>query len=331
MKKKLQIFVSSTYKDLLNERQSAVEAILRAGHIPAGMELFSAGNKSQLETIKKWIEESDAYMLILGGRYGSLEPIEKISYTELEYQYAVELDKPLFAIIIDDPMLDIKLKIGGRDVIEMEHQDEYKKFKNMVLSKVCRFVNSETEIKLAILESIIDIQSVHSFSGWIRGDEIPDNSAFLSEINILRNQRDELQKKVIDLESLNKKVNKVNDSIGDFSYNEVYNALITKKIKVPITLNNGVDLETSSFHLLINFRSQLTTGVSITMMGDIYKFIIQKVVPILLNFNLVERINIKSKDFQYDKFIISSLGNKFLSIAELKRADKEKKKESKKE
>lgn len=40
MKKKYQIFISSTYQDLKEERQAAVEAILKAGHIPAGMELF---------------------------------------------------------------------------------------------------------------------------------------------------------------------------------------------------------------------------------------------------------------------------------------------------
>jgi len=40
--KKYQIFVSSTYEDLKDERQAAVEAILLAGHIPAGMELFSS-------------------------------------------------------------------------------------------------------------------------------------------------------------------------------------------------------------------------------------------------------------------------------------------------
>jgi len=44
--KKLQVFVSSTYRDLKPERQAAVEAILKAGHIPAGMELFSAGSES---------------------------------------------------------------------------------------------------------------------------------------------------------------------------------------------------------------------------------------------------------------------------------------------
>jgi hypothetical protein len=88
MNKKMQVFISSTYTDLIEERQKAVEAILNAGHIPAGMELFKAG-RSQMETIKKWIDESDVYCLLLGGRYGSIEEESGLSYTELEYKYAV--------------------------------------------------------------------------------------------------------------------------------------------------------------------------------------------------------------------------------------------------
>ncbi len=63
--KKLQVFVSSTFTDLREERQAAVEAILSAGHIPAGMELFTAGDESQMAVIERWIDESDAYLLIL--------------------------------------------------------------------------------------------------------------------------------------------------------------------------------------------------------------------------------------------------------------------------
>lgn len=79
MKRKLQVFVSSTFKDLIEERQAAVSAILRAGHIPAGMELFTTGDKSQMKTIEKWLDESDVYMVILGGRYGSIEPTSGLS------------------------------------------------------------------------------------------------------------------------------------------------------------------------------------------------------------------------------------------------------------
>lgn len=47
MKKKFQVFISSTYTDLIEERQVAVESVLNAGHIPAGMELFKSGDRTQ--------------------------------------------------------------------------------------------------------------------------------------------------------------------------------------------------------------------------------------------------------------------------------------------
>lgn len=90
LRKKLQVFISSTFNDLIEERQAAVEGILNAGHIPAGMELFKSGNESQLETVKRWIDESDVYLLILGGRYGVIEPESGKSYTHVEYEYALE-------------------------------------------------------------------------------------------------------------------------------------------------------------------------------------------------------------------------------------------------
>src|SRR5436305_11172698 len=111
--KKLQVFVSSTYADMKAERQAAVEAILQAGHIPAGMELFAAGSESQLEVIRRWIDDSDVFMLILGGRYGTVEKKSGKSYVELEYDYAVEKGKPHFAATIHERFLDEKVKKYG--------------------------------------------------------------------------------------------------------------------------------------------------------------------------------------------------------------------------
>ena len=54
MKRKLQVFVSSTFTDLIEDRQSAVGAILKSGHIPAGMELFTSGNQSQMRPNEKF-------------------------------------------------------------------------------------------------------------------------------------------------------------------------------------------------------------------------------------------------------------------------------------
>ena len=129
LKRKLQVFISSTYSDLIEERQAAVAAILKAGHIPAGMELFTAGDKSQMKIIERWIDESDVFMLILGGRYGSIEPTTGLSYTELEYDYAFQQGKPSFAVVISEEALEAKVKARGTDVIEKKNQKELEQFR----------------------------------------------------------------------------------------------------------------------------------------------------------------------------------------------------------
>jgi|ERR1041385_546458 hypothetical protein len=113
---RLQVFVSSTFTDLREERQAAVEAILSAGHIPAGMELFAAGNESQMEAIRQWIDESDVFLLILGGRYGSIEPKSGKSYIHLEYEHALSKGKPLFACVIaDEALKNSSVKYGSSE------------------------------------------------------------------------------------------------------------------------------------------------------------------------------------------------------------------------
>ena len=79
VRKKFQVFISSTSDDLKEERKIAIEAILDAGHIPAGMEIFKGGGE-KWETIQKWIDDSDIYVLILGGRYGSTDKQTNLSY-----------------------------------------------------------------------------------------------------------------------------------------------------------------------------------------------------------------------------------------------------------
>ncbi|HEI7927541.1 TPA: DUF4062 domain-containing protein [Staphylococcus aureus] len=93
---KYQIFISSTYLDLIEERQAVVEAVLNSNNIPAGMELFNSSSKSQWEIITQWINESDAVILLLGSSYGTIDSEENISYTEMEYNFAKSLGKPIY-------------------------------------------------------------------------------------------------------------------------------------------------------------------------------------------------------------------------------------------
>lgn len=178
MNKKLQVFVSSTYTDLIEERQAAVEAILDAGHIPAGMELFKAG-KSQMKTIQKWIDESDVYMLILGGRYGSIEPDSGKSYTELEYKYALSKNMPVFAIVLEDSFLFKKAASDGKNAIfEKDNIDKHETFKEYVKSRIVKFVSNIDQITSNIhshLKYILDDSDYH-LVGWVRATNIDDNT-----------------------------------------------------------------------------------------------------------------------------------------------------------
>lgn len=201
MKKKLQVFMSSTYTDMLAERQAAVEAILRAGHIPAGMELFAAGDESQLETIRRWIDDSDVFMLIIGGRYGSIEPKSGKSYIELEYEYAAENKKPLFAAVISDQYLEAKVKSVGSSAIETVYGTQIKTFRETVTSKICRFFSDVNELKVIVFESLANFERNEGLTGWVRGSEVLDPKATLEESTRLQTENASLRNRVGELEA----------------------------------------------------------------------------------------------------------------------------------
>jgi hypothetical protein len=200
-KRKLQVFVSSTFIDLKEERQSAVEAILNAGHIPAGMELFKAGDESQWNIIKDWIEESDVYMLIVGGRYGSIEPKSGKSYTQLEYEYAIELGKPFFAIVIKDDWTDKKAKKKGvkiEDFKEVHNLSKLQEFKATVLTKIVKFAEDLKDIKLAVGESLNEMSRRDNLKGWVKTDDT-DYSSISEELARLSKENSELKSQLSEL------------------------------------------------------------------------------------------------------------------------------------
>lgn len=61
MEKKYQIFISSTYKDLIEARSKVRDAILSMMHFPVGMEMFNAADEEQWEIIQETIDSSDYY------------------------------------------------------------------------------------------------------------------------------------------------------------------------------------------------------------------------------------------------------------------------------
>lgn len=170
MDKKYQVFVSSTYTDLQEERQCAISCLLDVNCIPVGMEQFPASSLSQWDYIKKMIDMSDYYILIVAGKYGSIDPEEKISYTEKEYNYAVSKGIPILTFMFND----IDKIEGGKLEVSDEGRNNIKKFRDKLINanRLVKFYSSIDDLKSKIIaamyQAIINTPAV----GWIRADKV---------------------------------------------------------------------------------------------------------------------------------------------------------------
>ncbi|WP_156189184.1 DUF4062 domain-containing protein [Acinetobacter indicus] len=285
--KKYQVFISSTYLDLINERQAAVEAILKAGHIPAGMELFTASNKSQWDIIKKWIDESDIYMLILGGRYGSIEPESGLSYTELEYNYALQQNKPLFAVVMEDEALQAKVQSVGTKVLELENRPKWENFKTNVTSYMCSFFEDYKDIKLAVHESIGQLEKENQVVGWIRADSVQNPQEYLDQILKLQQEN-----RVLQQENVLIKRKKASNNTSEEDIAELIELFSQEKVSLK-SLKKEEDSfpdEITVLHAIKSFQDKIVVGVNNSMNATkLDMFIFYELAPRLIIHNLMQQ------------------------------------------
>jgi Domain of unknown function (DUF4062) len=311
MKRKLQIFVSSTYSDLLFERQAAVAAILKAAHIPAGMELFTAADRSQMVTIKQWIDESDVYMLILGGRYGSIEPTSGISYTELEYDYAVEQKKPLFAVVTTEAALEAKIRANGTTFGEKHNPKQLSLFRSKVLGNISSFFEDPKDIRLCVHESLADMALNRELKGWVSADEVVDTKPLFDEIRKLADENRQLKEALAEQDKrLSKKVD-VKDS-----FKELRKVLAAIDVKVPAkVVGMNEDLDIDLLRIFFNGKESFVNGITNAHGIDAYDtFMFYNVCPKLQVHGLT--INERVAGVRYRRYAITQLGSAFLADME---------------
>lgn len=166
MATKYQIFVSSTFEDLREERDRVIQGILEMGHIPVGMEMFSAGDDEQWQIIARHIEESDYYVIMVAHRYGSM--IGDLSYTRKEYEYAVKCGVPILGFVIDP---------GASWPVDQVEDDKKKhalleEFKQLVRMKPVGFWSTADDLygqsSVALMKAFISKPR----TGWVRADTV---------------------------------------------------------------------------------------------------------------------------------------------------------------
>ena len=316
MKRKLQVFVSSTYNDLREERQAAVQAILKAGHIPAGMELFTAGDRSQLEIIKNWIDDSDVFMLILGGRYGSIEPKSGKSYIEVEYGYAEELEKPLFAVVIDEKELTRRRASVGEKCTEQDNIELMAAFRTLVLSKICSFFSDPKDIRLAVLETLPIILEENEAVGWVPAADHLDTAELLTRLRETESEAAALREETT---ILTKKLAAKAGASPEPELDQLRQALLKIRVTFQPDEGSGKPETDSLLAWFLRYKEPFVSGIENRFgASPLKRFLMFKIAPQLKIHGLVEEVKVPHANYQ--RFRTTKMGDRFLASLVMKMA-----------
>lgn len=271
MNKRYQVFVSSTYTDLIEERKEVTQAILKCDCFPAGMELFPASNKKQWTIIKKVIDDSDFYLLIIAGRYGSLgidDNGKKIGYTEMEFNYALSKGKPIIVMIHDSPEL-LSAKFVEKSQANIQRLNKFKE--KAINGRMVSFWNNKDQLHSAVLNSLHKaMQDTPEAVGWIRANSVTYNSK-ITEVSV-----EQVFSKFEELDSYEDKLNYLNsvkfsDIIDLFkieSFVKYYISLINKE-KSNKNISKAINTIPYYYHLDSKIIDLISTGMDIKSLFNI--------------------------------------------------------------
>jgi hypothetical protein len=189
--RRYQVFISSTFEDLQEERQQVLKAVLEMKAFPSGMELFPSADDEQWAFIQREIESSDYYVVIAAGKYGSLAS-DGLSFTEKEYDHAVASRKCVMGFVRHD-----LLSLPGRQLEQDPEKNRkleafHQKIKR---SRLVKFYQTPVELKSLVMQALVNAFQLSPQEGWVRAR----NARRLEDLEELAR----LQKQVMELQAEN--------------------------------------------------------------------------------------------------------------------------------
>ena len=179
MDRRHQVFISSTFADLKDERREIIQSLLEMDCIPSGMEMFPAANEDQMTLIKGVIDQCDYYLVVIGGRYGSMSA-EGISYTEQEYDYAVAQGIPVMGFVPGEPDAIPQGKTDKND----EAAQKLAAFQTKVQSRMTKTYKNAEDLGGKVARGLSQLRKAHPRPGWVRGDQAmtPETRTEIAEL-----------------------------------------------------------------------------------------------------------------------------------------------------
>jgi len=164
MEKKYTVFVSSTYRDLLEQRKAVANTILELEHIPVGMELFSAADEPSWEIIRQQLDISDYLVLLVAHRYGS--ELGGVGFVELEYDYATKHEIPVVAFFQNGAGWDLQFT----DSREMKSKLDAFKEKVRASHQVVEW-SAAADLGVRVMAGLVKQIRRTPRVGWIRANQ----------------------------------------------------------------------------------------------------------------------------------------------------------------
>ncbi len=143
-------FISSTSIDLPEHRKQVIEACLRMGYHPVGMEHWPAQDADAETVCLRAVDRADLFIGVYAFRYGWVPPGHAVSITELEYQRAVDKKKPRLLFFMDEDY-----PLPPRLVEKGEGGKKLEAFKKRVgTERVGSFFTTENDLRGLVVQAL---------------------------------------------------------------------------------------------------------------------------------------------------------------------------------
>lgn len=227
--KRFQVFVSSTFRDLKAERERVLRTLAESNYIAAGMEFFPAIDEEQFNFIKTVIDDSDYYVAIVAGKYGTFAP-DGFSYSEKEYDYAVQNSLPVIALIRENiESLDAAKKETATEKIELLERFRQR----LSTGRLVSYWKDETELCYRLINSLATTTKKYPGQGWVRGG---------------KESQEELLRKIVALEEENRTL----------QHNILEQQQLPLAARIPELLKNEIDLK---YNFKLNSEDTIRDGI----------------------------------------------------------------------
>ncbi|BCP51744.1 hypothetical protein K32_03610 [Kaistia sp. 32K] len=171
------------------------DTVIKAGDFPVQMESFPASDETAFALIKSLLDKCDYYVLIIGGRYGSVAE-DGLSYTHKEFRYAVSQNIPVLVMLH-----------GARGQISADKTEPTLEGKQLLEAFITEASGGRTrsqwtssgELQATVLAALVNAKQTRPRVGWVRGDAIASVDA-LEQLNEVRKENAKFRDTIGNLE-----------------------------------------------------------------------------------------------------------------------------------